>query len=47
MSPPGRPKGEYRSALHEGNLMSTALGRPKQAHPLGGWAPYPVTWGLS
>jgi len=23
MSPPGRPKGEYRSAQHEGTLMST------------------------
>jgi len=27
MSPPGRPKGEYRSAQHEGALMSTALSR--------------------
>ena len=24
MSPPGRPKGEYRSAQHEGNPMSIA-----------------------
>ena len=29
MSAPGRPKGEYRSAQHEGCLMS-ALGRPKR-----------------
>ncbi|MDP1693780.1 MAG: MFS transporter, partial [Burkholderiaceae bacterium] len=28
MSPPGRPKGEYRSAQHEGTLMSPP-GRPK------------------
>ena len=28
MSPPGRPKGEYRSAQHEGNPMSPP-GRPK------------------
>jgi hypothetical protein len=28
MSPLGRPKGEYRSAQHEGNPMSP-LGRPK------------------
>ena len=28
MSPPGRPKGEYRSAKHEGCLMSPP-GRPK------------------
>ena len=28
MSPPGRPKGEYRSAQHEGCLMSPP-GRPK------------------
>ncbi len=28
MSPPGRPKGEYRRAQHEGTLMSTH-GRPK------------------
>ena len=27
MSPPGRPKGEYRSAQHEGCLMSPH-GRP-------------------
>ena len=24
MSPPGRPKGEFRSAQHEGTLMRTA-----------------------
>ena len=29
MSAPGRPKGEYRSAQHEGCLMS-APGRPKR-----------------
>ena len=28
MSPPGRPKGEYRSAKHEGTPMSPP-GRPK------------------
>ena len=28
MSPPGRPKGEYRSAQHEGTPVSP-LGRPK------------------
>ena len=28
MSPPGRPKGEYRSAQHEGIPMSPP-GRPK------------------
>ncbi len=28
MSPPGRPKGEYRSAQHEGSSMSPP-GRPK------------------
>jgi hypothetical protein len=31
MSPPGRPKGEYRSAEHEGCLMS-APGRPKRSY---------------
>jgi hemin uptake protein HemP len=25
MSPPGRPKGEYRSAQHEGALVSTSF----------------------
>ena len=29
MSPPGRPKGEFRSAKHGGCLMS-APGRPKR-----------------
>ena len=29
MSTPGRPKGEFRSVLHEGTLMS-APGRPKR-----------------
>ena len=28
MSPPGRPKGEFRSAQHEGSPVSP-LGRPK------------------
>jgi hypothetical protein len=28
MSPPGRPKGEYRSAQHEGNPF-LPMGRPK------------------
>ena len=27
MSPPGRPKGEYRSATHEGTPMSVSVGR--------------------
>ena len=31
MSPPGRPKGEYRSAQHGGWLM-TRPGRPKGEH---------------
>ncbi len=31
MSPPGRPKGEYRSAQHGGWLMSRP-GRPKGEH---------------
>jgi len=29
MSPPGRPKGEYRSAQREGNVIR-AQGRPKR-----------------
>jgi hypothetical protein len=29
MSPPGRPKGEYRSAQHEGTSVS-AKGRPER-----------------
>ena len=38
MSAPGRPKGEYRSAQHEGSPMS-APGRPKREWlPLGGKA---------
>jgi hypothetical protein len=38
MSPPGRPKGEYRSAQREGNPVS-APGRPKrELLPLGGTA---------
>ena len=32
MSPPGRPKGESRSAKHEGNAMSPP-GRPKGDYP--------------
>ena len=32
MSLPGRPKGEYRSAEHEGMPVS-ALGRPKRSRP--------------
>ena len=32
MSPPGRPKGEYRSAQHGGCLMSPP-GRPKKRIP--------------
>ena len=32
MSPPGRPKGEYRSAQHGGCLMSPP-GRPKRRIP--------------
>jgi 16S rRNA (guanine527-N7)-methyltransferase len=31
VSPPGRPKGEHRSAQHEGSLMSPP-GRPKGEH---------------
>ena len=32
MRPPGRPKGEYRSAQHEGTPVTRAApGRPKQA----------------
>ena len=38
VSPPGRPKGEYRSAQHEGSPVS-APGRPKrESLPLGGTA---------
>ena len=29
MSPPGRPKGELRSAQHEGTPVSALHGRPK------------------
>ncbi len=36
MSPPGRPKGEYRSAQREGTAMSPPHGRPKEGSlPLG------------
>ena len=36
MSAPGRPKGEYRSAQHEGTLMSALPGRPTEGPlPLG------------
>jgi hypothetical protein len=39
MSPPGRPKGEYRSAQREGTPMSPPLGRPKDGSlPPGGKA---------
>jgi len=39
MSPPGRPKGEYRSAQREGTAMSPPHGRPKEGSlPLGGTA---------
>ena len=31
MSPPGRPKGEYRSAQHGGCLMSAPARRPAAA----------------
>jgi hypothetical protein len=31
MSPPGRPKGEYRSAQHEGTPMSRRAAAPKEA----------------
>ena len=37
MSPPGRHKGEYRSAQRAGCLMSPH-GRPKGEFPLGGTA---------
>ena len=33
MSTPGRPKGEYRSAKHEGSPLSTP-GRPNSEYPL-------------
>lgn len=33
MSPPGRPKGEYRSAKHEGTPVSAALRRRESAVP--------------
>ena len=39
MSPPGRPKAEYRSAQREGTPMSPPHGRPKEGSlPLGGKA---------
>jgi hypothetical protein len=39
MSPPGRPKGEYRSAQREGTPVSLPPGRPKEGEvPLGGLA---------
>ena len=37
MSPPGRPKGEYRSAQHEGTPVSPQ-NRFKGEYPLGGTA---------
>jgi 16S rRNA (guanine527-N7)-methyltransferase len=37
MSPPGRPKGEYRRAEPEGTPVSPH-GRPKGEFPLGGMA---------
>ena len=37
MSPPGRPKGEYRSTQREGTPMRPPHGRPKEgSFPLGG-----------
>ncbi len=33
MSPPGRPKGEYRSAQHEGSPVSAAANRKAAADP--------------
>ena len=39
MSPPGRPKSEYRSAQREGTPMSPPHGSPKEGSlPLGGKA---------
>ena len=39
MSPPGRSKGEFRSARHEGSPVSPSPGRPKAGSlPLGGMA---------
>ena len=39
MSPPGRPKGEFRSAQHEGSPVRPSPGRPKTGSlPLGGTA---------
>jgi hypothetical protein len=39
MSPPGRPKGEFRSAQHEAIPVSPSNGRPKEGSlPLGGKA---------
>ena len=32
MSPPGRPKGEYRSAQHEGRPVSQVLANLLQVH---------------
>ena len=34
MSPPGRPKGEYRSAQHEGTPVSAAAATPRPTHVL-------------
>ncbi len=39
MSPLGRPKGEYRSAKHEGAPLSAAGPVPRRSFPLGGTAP--------
>ena len=36
MRSPGRPKGEYRSAQHEGTPLSAAGPLPRRSLPLGG-----------
>ena len=48
MRPPGRPKGEYRSAQHEGTLMFPCAGPPQAGlAPLGGSAAYLADGGQS
>jgi len=51
MSAPGRPKGEYRSAQHEGTPVSRGLSAgplpSRPALPSGEWPTYPSVEGLS
>ena len=43
MSPPGRPKGEYRSAQHEGSPTGVPPSRLETGErPLGGQGPCPL-----